>query len=351
MQALMHLTDFFEMHNFDSVTFLVFLCSFFIVSFIRKWCFTKKKFLHICYYYIILTALMFVVTIAGGRVINAAYLRLETYQSLEKANELEDAQQHPKASDSMLQIDLQQFADSEEFIDDIKEHEFMQRCTEAIFVGLIVAMLAEFLQLCVVNVRYLVGSSIQIKNFSRVQLALYIILGFILSLKFISIGGDFFSIHNIHPCFIVLSSFFILCFIRQIFFPRKFLLVFFYYVVLIFIMFTLVIGGGGVTNDAYKRLEIYKSLEKDNKLEDAKQHPQAYDHMFQIDLYQFADSKQFEDYIKENYEYSLGADGYIAIGVIIAILAELSQLCVIGLCFLLKRRKYVTPNAISYAYD
>lgn len=62
----------------------------------------------------------------------------------------------------------------------------------------------------------------------------------------------------------------------------------------------IIIGGGGVQNDAYKRLNQFIALEQNGELETAKQNPQEYDSMLQIDLKQFNNSTEFKNYIESH---------------------------------------------------
>ncbi|WP_341748251.1 hypothetical protein [Candidatus Tisiphia endosymbiont of Dascillus cervinus] len=89
----------------------------------------------------------------------------------------------------------------------------------------------------------------------------------------------------------------------------------------------LAIGGGGVINDAYKRLEIFKELELNNRLEYAKTNPSTYDSMLQIDLRQFANSQEFKDYIHNAYEIDVDRNEAMLIGLLFALIAELSHVC------------------------
>jgi len=62
----------------------------------------------------------------------------------------------------------------------------------------------------------------------------------------------------------------------------------------------LFVGGGGAQNDGYERLETFVLLEKKNELECAKENPQNYNSMFQIDLEHFKNSNAFREYLRES---------------------------------------------------
>lgn len=125
---------------------------------------------------------------------------------------------------------------------------------------------------------------------------------------------------------LTLLSFFILLTIRHLFIKRSIFVVL-YHISLFCILFVASIGGGGVQNDGYDRLEKFIILEKNNELESAKQNPQNYDSMLQIDLQAFKNSSEFRDYLKR---YDIAVDKAEArfIGWLFAFLAELSMVFV-----------------------
>lgn len=103
-------------------------------------------------------------------------------------------------------------------------------------------------------------------------------------------------------CF-TLFFFFILFSFRHAFLQRnKYIITF--HCFLFFTLFIASIGGGGVQNAAYDRLKIFLALEKEHKLEEARNNLQAYDSTLAIDLKQFKDSKKFKAYLKKH-------DGFI----------------------------------------
>ena len=95
---------------------------------------------------------------------------------------------------------------------------------------------------------------------------------------------------------------------------------FFYYIIML-LSFFLVVGAGGVMNDAYKRLEIFEELEKNNQLQNAKDNPTLYDRMLQIDLKCFANSQEFKEDLFFQ-EETLVLQGYIIVGVLFAIMFD-----------------------------
>ena len=97
-----------------------------------------------------------------------------------------------------------------------------------------------------------------------------------------------------------------------------------YHLCLFFILFIASIGGGGVQNDGYQRLEKFISLEKSNRLEDAKKNPSHYDSTLKIDLKAFNNSAEFRDHLKK-YDTFLDRAEAIFIGWIFALLAEISM--------------------------
>lgn len=89
----------------------------------------------------------------------------------------------------------------------------------------------------------------------------------------------------------------------------------------------MVIVGGSVLNDGYQRFEQFILLEKNNELENAKQHPEKYDSMLQINLGHFKNSTEFKNYLQENDRFVDRSEA-ICIGWIFAFLAEISLLFV-----------------------
>jgi hypothetical protein len=94
--------------------FLLTLFSFFVILAIR-YLFIKRN-IFIFLYHISLFCILFFLSIIGGSVQNDDYRRLEQFILLEKNNELELAKKNPQNYDGMLQIDLQEFKNSNVFL-------------------------------------------------------------------------------------------------------------------------------------------------------------------------------------------------------------------------------------------
>lgn len=103
---------------------------------------------------------------------------------------------------------------------------------------------------------------------------------------------------NFELFLLMLLSFLIFLAIRR-FMIRKRKFIFLYHVCLFSILFIVSIGFRSVQNDEYVRLEKFIMLENNNKLEEARNNPQHYDPVFNIDLREFKDSNEFRHYIKE----------------------------------------------------
>lgn len=65
------------------------------------------------------------------------------------------------------------------------------------------------------------------------------------------------------------------------------------------VLFFLLLAGTSVQDAGYRRLEVFKSLEKNNQLEAARANPKSVSSMLAIDLDQFKTSKDFEAYLAE----------------------------------------------------
>ena len=136
------------------------------------------------------------------------------------------------------------------------------------------------------------------------------------------------------------SSFFILLF-RKCLISKPIYSVIYYFILFIIYIVLTVIGGGGVINNAYSRLETFKEIEARGELEEARKNPNKYiearskleekshhnyNYMLVIDLGQFANSKEFKNYIHDIYEEDTDKNEAIGIGVLFAIIAELSNM-------------------------
>ncbi len=120
---------------------------------------------------------------------------------------------------------------------------------------------------------------------------------------------------------------------RHIFFKRKLYIILFH-ACLFFGLFIAAIGGGSVQSDAYSRLDQFVALEKNSQLEHAKNNPQHYDSMLQIDLKQFKSSNEFKVYLQDN-DASVDNAEAIFIGWIFSFMVEIAM----GLAFFLRKRK------------
>ena len=89
--------------------------------------------------------------------------------------------------------------------------------------------------------------------------------------------------------------------------------------------------GGSVINDAYKQLYLFEQIEKEGKLAEAKLNPSIYDKMLQVDIKQFASTKEFKDDIYDRYEGNVDQAEAITIGLLFAIISELSTLFILSL--------------------
>lgn len=109
-------------------------------------------------------------------------------------------------------------------------------------------------------------------------------------------------------------------------------LIFAYHTVLFILLFFFSVVGGSVQNDAYLRLEEFIALEESGSLEYAKQNPQNYSSMLQIDLREFANSTEFRNDIKQ-YDKSVDPAEALFISWLFVFLTDLSLIIV----FLIRR--------------
>lgn len=115
---------------------------FFVVFFTISLLFFKRRKLKLLYY-TILFFILFFIAIVGGSVQNDGYIRLKKFISLEKNDKLALAKKNLHKYDSMLQIDLQQFNDSNEFKNYLKEYDSMIDRAEAILLSWLLSFLAD----------------------------------------------------------------------------------------------------------------------------------------------------------------------------------------------------------------
>lgn len=97
---------------------------------------------------------MFVATVGGGGVQNDSYARLEQFIELEKNHKLEYAKQNPQEYDSMLNIDIQEFKNSDEFMVYLKKHDNAVDIAEAISIGWLFLVVADIMIACLYLIRY-----------------------------------------------------------------------------------------------------------------------------------------------------------------------------------------------------
>jgi len=132
---------FYSLFSVSPSLLLLTLFSFFLFFTIRQLLIKKKIFILI--FYLCFSCILFIASVGGGGVQNDGYERLETFVSLEKNQQLEQAKKNPKNVDSMLQIDLEQFQNSDEFRTYLKEYDVTVDRAEAITIGFIFVLLAE----------------------------------------------------------------------------------------------------------------------------------------------------------------------------------------------------------------
>lgn len=121
--------------------FFLSLLSFVILLVLRILFIKSKKKIFI--YHTILFCMLFFLSVVGGSVQNDGYLRLEKFIELEKHGELEIAKKNLQNYDSMLQIDLKEFHDSNEFKDYLKRHDVSVDKMEAVFIAWLFVFLVE----------------------------------------------------------------------------------------------------------------------------------------------------------------------------------------------------------------
>ncbi len=121
--------------------FLLALGSFFLLLTIRRLLIKRPLFIFL--YHLFLFIGLYIAAIGGGGVQNEGYRRLEEFIELEKNNELEKAKNNLHLYDRMLQIDLQEFKNSIEFREYLKQHDASVDRAEAITIGWIFVLLAE----------------------------------------------------------------------------------------------------------------------------------------------------------------------------------------------------------------
>lgn len=127
----------------------------FIVFLILRFLFAKNKKL-IFVYHMALFCILFTLAIGGGSVQNDGYYRLEKFIALENNGELTLAKKNPQNYDAMLQIDLQQFENSDEFKKYLKHHDANTDRAEAIFIGWLFAFIAEIAILIAQLINYII---------------------------------------------------------------------------------------------------------------------------------------------------------------------------------------------------
>ena len=135
-----------------------------------------------------------------------------------------------------------------------------------------------------------------------------------------------------------LFSFLLILTVSKLLFKGKIYLSLYYVSLTIIIFMFGAIVGGSVVNDAYDTLEEFRKLEENNMLEFAKTNNlQEQDGMLQIDLEQFKSSSEFEKYIQQEYEAITDKAEAASIGLIFAILAEISLAIATALTFIIRK--------------
>lgn len=94
-------------------------------------------------YHLTLFIVLFIASIGGGGVQNDGYQRLARFEELEKRQQLDYAKNNLKEYDSMLQIDLQEFSNANEFKAYLKNHDISVDRAEAMFIGWLLAFCVE----------------------------------------------------------------------------------------------------------------------------------------------------------------------------------------------------------------
>lgn len=125
------------------------------------------------------------------------------------------------------------------------------------------------------------------------------------------------------------ASTFVALFLRKFLFKRFSYSCIYYCIIILPIVFW-ALAGGSVINDAYKRLYLFEQIEKEGRLEEARLNLKSYDSMLQIDIEHFSSAKEFRDYIHDSYEANVDEAEFISIGLLFAIISELSTLCSIS---------------------
>lgn len=141
---------------------------------------------------------------------------------------------------------------------------------------------------------------------------------------------------------LTLLSFVILLVLRLLFIKSK-KLILIYHVILFCVLFFLSVGGGSVQNDGYLRLEKFIELEKNGELKIAKNNPQNYDSMLQIDLKQFHDSSEFKDYLKYH-DVSVDNAEAVFIAWLFVFLVEISMIIITLINYIIVAVKTAIKN-------
>jgi len=104
--------------------------------------FLTNKILHIGFYCLI-GCVLFVLMIAGGGVINDAYERLAKFKELENTNQLAIVKKNLSTADGMFKIDLEQFKNSDEFLQYIHGHEHAAIIIQHLLIGFFMVVIFE----------------------------------------------------------------------------------------------------------------------------------------------------------------------------------------------------------------
>lgn len=120
--------------------------SFLIIFAFRQLCIERIVFIFL--FHACLFCLLFLLCIGGAQVEKEGYLRLNEFITLEAEGQLEIARNNLETYDSMLQIDLQAFDNSDQYEDYLIKHSASVDNSEAITLGWFIVLLSEIWMGC-----------------------------------------------------------------------------------------------------------------------------------------------------------------------------------------------------------
>jgi hypothetical protein len=135
------------------------------------------------------------------------------------------------------------------------------------------------------------------------------------------------ALNSISDLYYLALLFFVIFLVLRLLFCKSKKMIFAYHFILFITLFIASIGAGSVKNDGYRRLEKFIELEKNNQLELAKNNPQNYESMLQIDFTHFNNSNDFSNYLK-NYDHKIDIAEAIFVSWLFVFLTEISMLIV-----------------------